>query len=46
MYFELIPGLWVSDYKSYRLIEKYKIDGIINLTKKRMDNTINYTNGN
>jgi len=46
MYFELIPGLWISDYKSYRLIEKYKIDGIINLTRKKMDNTINYNNGN
>jgi hypothetical protein len=46
MYFELIPGLWVSDYKSYKLIERYKIDGIINLTKKRIENTINYSNGN
>ena len=43
MYFELYPGLWISDYKSYPILKKFKINGVINLTNKKVNKSISYT---
>jgi|TARA_B110000495_G_C22434341_1_gene273219 hypothetical protein len=43
MFFELYPGLWVSDYKSYPYIKKYGIDSVINLTKHKVNRSIPFT---
>ena len=43
MYFELYPGLWISDYKSYPVLKKFKINGVINLTNKKVNKSISYT---
>ena len=43
MYFELYPGLWISDYTSLPTLFKYKIDGIINLTKHKVNKQIPFT---
>ena len=40
MYFELYPGLWISDYKSYPVLKKFKINGVINLTNKKVNKSI------
>ena len=43
MYFELYPGLWISDYKSYPVLKKFKINGVINLTNKKVNKSISFT---
>ena len=43
MYFELYPGFWISDYKSYPILKKYKIDCVINLSNKKVNRSIPYT---
>ena len=43
MYFELYPGLWISDYESLPTLFKFGIDGIINLTKHKVNKQIPYT---
>ena len=36
MYFELYPGLWISDYSSLPTLYVYNIDCIINLTNHKV----------
>ena len=43
MFFELYPGLWISDYKSYPNNKKFGIDCVINLTKNKVNKSIPYT---
>ena len=43
MYFELYPGLWISDYGSLPTLFKFGIDGIINLTKHKVNKQIPFT---
>jgi hypothetical protein len=43
MYFELYPGLWISDYKSYPILKKFKIDAVINFSKHKINKAIDYT---
>ena len=43
MYFELYPGFWISDYKSYPVLKKFKINGVINLTNKKVNKSISFT---
>ena len=43
MYFGLYPGLWISDYGSLPKLFKYGIDGIINLSKHKVNKQIPFT---
>ena len=43
MYFELYPGLWISDYGSLPTLFKFGIDGIINLTNHKVNKQIPFT---
>ena len=43
MYFELYPGLWISDYSSLPTLYVYNIDCIINLTNHKFKKAIPFT---
>ena len=45
MYFELYPGLWISDYSSLPTLYVYNIDCIINLTNHKVNKQIPFTPG-